>query len=68
MEMNFRGSGGGSGRGQGSGGGGGRKGGFGKGAGGNFICPFCGPKVPHKGGVPCNSLKCPQCGTVMTRE
>jgi ribosomal protein S27AE len=24
--------------------------------------------VVHKAGVPCNKTKCPECGTIMTRE
>jgi len=48
--------------------GGGRAGGFGAGPGGFCICPACGQKVPHQLGVPCFEVKCPQCGTAMTRE
>lgn len=62
------GAGGGRGGGAGGGGGRGRMGGFGLGLGGNCICPACGYKQPHQRGVPCNSLKCPQCGQMMTRE
>ncbi len=31
------------------------------------VCPNCGTKVKHQRGVPCNSVKCPQCGKIMTR-
>lgn len=60
----------GSGRGGGSGKGRGRMGGDKAGAGpaGHCICPNCGNKVVHKAGVPCNKTKCPECGTIMTRE
>ena len=64
----MRGSGGGSGRGMGKGGGRGRMGGFGLGPGGFCVCPKCGERVKHVQGTPCNSMKCPKCGTVMTRE
>lgn len=53
----------GAGRGQGMGQG--RGGGFG--AGGECICPSCGKKAPHQRGTPCNEIKCPDCGTLMTR-
>ena len=29
------------------------------------MCPSCGHKVPHKQGVPCNSIQCPACGNVL---
>ena len=58
-----------SGAGPGSGGGGGRgrMGGFSAGPGGNCICPNCRKTAPHERGVPCSSLRCPQCGAAMTR-
>lgn len=31
------------------------------------VCPKCGTKVKHQRAVPCNSIKCPQCGEIMTR-
>lgn len=60
---------GGAGGGRGMGGGGrGRMGGFGAGPGGNCVCPKCGKKVAHPRGTPCYQMKCPSCGTPMTRE
>jgi hypothetical protein len=35
---------------------------------GQCICPKCGEKLPHKRGVPCYSIHCPKCQSVMTRE
>jgi len=57
----------GTGRGRGRGGGRGRQGGRSLGPGGSCICPQCGATVAHQRGVPCYSLKCPNCGTQMTR-
>lgn len=57
--------------GPGAGGGPGRRGGgggFGAGPGGFCICPACGYREPHQRGFPCSEKKCPQCGTLMTRE
>lgn len=46
----------------------GRKGGpFAAGPGGSCVCPKCGHKVAHQAGVPCVQVKCPKCGTAMTR-
>ena len=59
--MNFqRGSGRGFGRGRGSG----------RGVRGTdtCTCPKCGKKVPHTRGIPCSSVKCPECGTLMRGE
>jgi len=42
-------------------------GGQGQGAGGECICPKCGKKSPHERGNPCLEIKCPECGTYMTR-
>jgi hypothetical protein len=41
--------------------------GAGMGAGGTCLCPQCGHKVAHSRGTPCNTQKCPKCGTLMTR-
>jgi predicted Fe-Mo cluster-binding NifX family protein len=58
----------GSGSGGGKGLGGGRGGGSRPGPGGFCVCPSCGQKAPHQQGIPCLEVKCPQCGSVMTRE
>jgi len=63
-----RGQGSGTGRGMSGQGGDGRGGGFAAGPGGNCVCPSCGEKTPHKMGSPCYDLRCPKCGTAMTRE
>jgi len=54
----------------GSGAGRGRMGGARPGAGptGSCVCPACGATSPHQRGLPCNSLKCPKCGSPMTRQ
>jgi len=57
----------GPGRGGGRGEGRGRTGGAGWGPGGECVCASCGRKVPHERGVPCNEVRCPECGTAMTR-
>jgi len=63
-----RGGGGGRGAGGGFGGGRGRMGGpRSAGPGGECVCPNCGERVPHVAGQPCNQMKCPKCGTTMTR-
>ena len=59
---------GGAGRGGGRGEGRGRMGGTGRGPGGECACPRCGKKVPHERGLPCYEVRCPKCGTAMTRE
>ncbi|MDI3547390.1 MAG: H+/Na+-translocating ferredoxin:NAD+ oxidoreductase subunit [Halanaerobiales bacterium] len=38
------------------------------GPGGSCICPNCGREVAHQRGVPCYELKCPACGSPMTRK
>ena len=38
------------------------------GPGGNCVCSQCGYKAPHQQGQPCNQVKCPKCGSQMTRE
>lgn len=40
----------------------------GKGPGGDCVCPNCGNKVPHKGGVPCSTIKCPNCSVPLERK
>ncbi|MCK4357881.1 MAG: hypothetical protein KAW92_03935 [Candidatus Cloacimonetes bacterium] len=32
------------------------------------ICPNCRKEIPHTPGIPCNSVNCPNCGTLMTRK
>ncbi|OQX54640.1 MAG: hypothetical protein B5M54_04900 [Candidatus Aminicenantes bacterium 4484_214] len=46
----------------------GRGQGGGAGPGGNCVCPACGHKIPHRPGIPCNQISCPQCGAPMIRE
>ncbi|NOY36883.1 MAG: hypothetical protein GXO83_04845 [Chlorobi bacterium] len=58
----------GQGKGSGRGDGHGRHSGGGYGTGGFCICAKCGNKVPHKQGVQCTKLKCPDCGHTMIRE
>lgn len=40
----------------------------GLGPGGICVCPKCGEKAPHQGGMPCQEEKCPKCGAKMLRE
>ncbi len=58
---------GGANRGRGAGGRG-LGGGFAAGPGGYCVCPACGEKTAHQRGIPCYEMKCPKCGTAMTRE
>ncbi|MBN1365003.1 MAG: hypothetical protein JW976_09390 [Syntrophaceae bacterium] len=47
----------------------GRMGGrFAAGPGGYCMCPQCGHREVHARGVPCMRIKCPKCGSSMTRE
>ena len=46
----------------------GRMSGSSLGPGGNCVCLSCGTKVAHQAGTPCNSMKCPKCGSTMVRE
>lgn len=55
------------GRGFGRGRGMGRRGGRGWGPPAECVCPSCGKRVAHTPGVPCRSMQCPSCGTVMVR-
>jgi hypothetical protein len=41
--------------------------GIGAGPSGCCVCPKCSEKVSHTAGVPCTSLKCPKCGSLLTR-
>lgn len=59
--------GGGGGRGQGGSGRGRMGGPAAAGPDGFCVCPQCGRKEPHQRGVPCNQVKCPDCGILMTR-
>ena len=58
----------GSGQGLGRGGGQGRNKGGAFGPGGRCICTKCGNKIPHRQGVKCTTIKCPECGHTMIRE
>jgi len=40
----------------------------GKGPEGYCICPKCGHKIKHEGGIPCSTIKCPKCDVNLTRE
>lgn len=40
----------------------------GSGPGGECVCPVCGKALPHRRGIPCNSVVCPDCGAAMTRK
>ena len=42
--------------------------GFGLGPSGECVCPKCGKKSLHQKGIPCYEQKCPECGSLMTRE
>jgi predicted DNA-binding protein (UPF0251 family) len=46
----------------------GRMGGFALGPGGECVCTNCGNTVSHQRGVPCYQMKCPKCGSPMTRR
>ncbi len=46
----------------------GRGRGWGRGPGGFCVCPACGMRVPHQRGIPCSTVRCPNCGTLMMRE
>ena len=40
----------------------------GSGPGGECVCLECQKVLPHRRGQPCNKIKCPDCGRVMTRR
>lgn len=42
-------------------------GGSGLGVGGECVCPNCGYRAAHQAGSPCYEMRCPKCGTPMTR-
>lgn len=42
-------------------------GGLGLGPSGECICPNCSHRMAHTAGNPCYQIKCPQCGSSMTR-
>ncbi len=56
------------GKGLGKGGGRYKNNGGGFGNGGYCICAKCGEKIPHRQGVKCTTIKCPNCGKPMIRE
>ena len=58
----------GQGKGSGPGTGQGRNKGGSYGTGGFCICTKCGEKIPHRRGLKCTTLKCPECGHTMIRE
>jgi NAD-dependent dihydropyrimidine dehydrogenase PreA subunit len=58
--------GGGNGFGSGHGGGGGHNGG--RGENGFCVCPQCGYSEPHRAGVPCKTLLCPECNLSLVRS
>lgn len=59
----------GAGRGMGRGGGRGRgRCGGSYGPSGYCLCPKCGYRTPHKQGIPCPEMKCPECGRPLVRE
>ena len=39
-----------------------------KGPGGDCVCPKCGHKSSHPRGVPCSTLKCPNCKISLERQ
>ena len=49
-------------------GGAGRMGGVAAGPVGQCVCPKCNKVIAHERGIPCASVKCPDCGTLMTRK
>lgn len=53
---------------RGRGGRGRMRGQFAAGPGGYCVCPKCKHKVPHRVGVPCYNIKCPNCSSPMTRS
>jgi cation diffusion facilitator family transporter len=40
----------------------------GQGPDGECVCPECGYTVPHQKGIPCSSLKCPNCNVSLVRK
>ena len=39
-----------------------------QGPGGDCVCPKCGYRIKHQGGVPCSSLQCPSCKINLERK
>ncbi|MDY6843749.1 MAG: hypothetical protein SVW57_06630 [Thermodesulfobacteriota bacterium] len=35
---------------------------------GECFCPNCGSTIPHRPGIPCSLVRCPQCETLMVRK
>lgn len=46
----------------------GRQAAVGMGVGDQCVCPACGHTTKHQIGSPCNSIRCPKCGTFMVRQ
>jgi len=40
----------------------------GKGPEGYCVCPKCKYRIKHERGIPCSTIKCPKCGSQMTRK
>lgn len=40
----------------------------GAGPGGDCVCPKCGYRITHEPGIPCSSLKCPDCNVGLERK
>ncbi len=40
----------------------------GRGPGGECVCPKCGYRAAHQSGIPCSTIKCPNCNVYLERE